>query len=315
MFTVIDAGARYGLHPTWQDLRDLAQFHLFDIDGAECRRLQHKYSSCSNIKVHHKGLYSSHGEFHYQESTHKALNSFYEACEKNLKEINHMVEEFKPGIKKKVFVDTVDNLFKDESIHFLKLDIEGSELELLKGSVRQLENSVLGVRCEVSFRSIYKDAPLFSDINNYLDSFGFELLNLDYDGRGVVASPFTENQQYGYLVSTDGVWILSQSKLFSEKDSEILKRNILYLAIFLFQNGATDVAIHLLLKGIEKGLCYKDFTELPLFKFLEKKILLLFKKISYYPQVDKSALSEVCIKLFGYNFPDMHRFFEKMDIL
>ncbi len=40
---VIDAGARYGLHPTWSDLRGLVEFHLFEMDDVESGRLEQRY--------------------------------------------------------------------------------------------------------------------------------------------------------------------------------------------------------------------------------------------------------------------------------
>ena len=36
---VVDAGARYGLHPSWAELRGIAEFHLFEMDADEADRL------------------------------------------------------------------------------------------------------------------------------------------------------------------------------------------------------------------------------------------------------------------------------------
>ena len=33
--SVVDAGARYGLHPTWAELRGIVNFHLFEMDNNE----------------------------------------------------------------------------------------------------------------------------------------------------------------------------------------------------------------------------------------------------------------------------------------
>ncbi|WP_316759895.1 FkbM family methyltransferase [Pedobacter aquatilis] len=59
----------------------------------------------------------------------------------------------------------------------LKLDIQGYELEALKG----LENYIHQVRyiiCEVSFKEYYKGQPLFNDVVSYLAKYGLTLFAL-----------------------------------------------------------------------------------------------------------------------------------------
>jgi hypothetical protein len=53
----------------------------------------------------------------------------------------------------------------------------------------------------------------------------------------------------------------------------------------------------------------------PLFTFLERRILMLFKTVSYYPYIKKEDINHACRKILGYDFPVMHHFFEKIDSL
>ncbi len=312
---IIDAGARYGLHPSWQELKDLCEFHLFDIDQAECERLQNKYKNHENIKIHHLGL-SRNKEIHeYNEFSHKALNSLFEVQQDSISKIDHMTVEFEVRERHSIKLDTVDNVFKEEKAQFLKLDVEGSELDVLCGAEKQLKNNILGVRSEVSFRRVFKNAPMFADINDYLSSYGFELVNLEYDGKGIACSPYTLNDKYGYLVSTDGIWIKDPEIIFAEKNLNLLAQNIIYLSVFLFQNKATDVAFQFLIKGLEKGINFSLYQDNPLFRYLERKALILLKELSYSPQFSYEQLDEMCIKIFGYHFPKAHMFYEKMDTL
>ena len=32
---IVDAGARYGIHPNFEELREIADFHLFEVDMQE----------------------------------------------------------------------------------------------------------------------------------------------------------------------------------------------------------------------------------------------------------------------------------------
>jgi len=61
----------------------------------------------------------------------------------------------------------------DLDVDFIKLDTQGTELDILKGGVKTLGN-VLGIEVEVSFSEIYKYQSLFSDVSDFLREQGFE---------------------------------------------------------------------------------------------------------------------------------------------
>lgn len=57
-------------------------------------------------------------------------------------------------------------------VDLLKLDIQGAELQALYGAKRLLESTRL-LLIEVSFVPIYKDAPLFADVDRFLAECGY----------------------------------------------------------------------------------------------------------------------------------------------
>lgn len=74
-----------------------------------------------------------------------------------------------------VKVDTLDNWKNDNNImavDFIKLNIQGSEFEVLKGSISILDE-VVGLQVELSFEDTYLEAPKFADIDPYLRKNGF----------------------------------------------------------------------------------------------------------------------------------------------
>ena len=56
---------------------------------------------------------------------------------------------------------------------FVKIDIQGMELEVFKGAQSFLKNNCLGIRVEVYFHAIYENQPLFHEIDAYLRKLGF----------------------------------------------------------------------------------------------------------------------------------------------
>jgi len=70
----------------------------------------------------------------------------------------------------------LDDVPEISGCDYLKIDVQGGELDVLKGAQGLLEKT-LAVHCEVEFAPVYKDQPLFADIDSYLRARGFELID------------------------------------------------------------------------------------------------------------------------------------------
>ena len=308
---IVDGGARYGLHPTWEKCKNAAHFDLFEIDVDEAGRLRAKYKKSDNIEVHEKGLYSENTQLELSLSEHKALTSFYTFDKGLAEQFQHFTKEGTQTSKRSINVVKLDDFFEDKPVHFLKLDTEGSELEVLKGSTAKLQESVLGIRAEVLFVPLYKEGATFCDIQKFLFERGFELINLDYTGQGAAQSKYTDVDRYGVLISTDGVWVKRKDIVFGEKNLAKRDQNIIFYALFLMLNGATDVAIHILLAAAkELSVDFSLYCDDPVFKVLDKEIQVLFKKISYIPSHDINELDSIYKTIFGRNLKMYHEFYE-----
>jgi len=307
---VVDAGARYGLHPSWVDLRGLAEFHLFEMDEEEAARLTRKYQSDDRITIYPVALYSSDTTLTFRVSEHQALNSVFHSNEKLLQNNEYMLRDFAVTAERSTQARALDSLFAGREIHFLKLDVVGAEFELLKGAREKLQTSVLGVRSEVLFAPVYEGAPLFGDLHRLMLDNGFELLNFDYTGAGNKAARFTLPGRYGKLLSSDAVWVVSNERLFSAKGDRLV-RDVLRLALFMLLNNATDLAIDLLLRAVTREkLSFDAYRDDPLFLALHRKSLLLFKSLLSLPMLQEADVTGAYKTIFARDFPLMNQFYQ-----
>lgn len=74
-------------------------------------------------------------------------------------------------------VTTLDNVISSRNLpspDLIKLDVQGFELEVLKGATHAL-NSCRWILCEVSFTELYAGQCLFSDVAAFLATRGFDV--------------------------------------------------------------------------------------------------------------------------------------------
>jgi FkbM family methyltransferase len=103
--------------------------------------------------------------------------------------------------------ETLDAAVADlDSVDFLKLDTQGSELEILHGGPRTLANSVM-VEVEVEFAPVYEAQPLFGQVDAFLRGQDFILLDL---GRLLHVKPSGVNRfiaPKGRLIDCDALYV------------------------------------------------------------------------------------------------------------
>jgi FkbM family methyltransferase len=62
---------------------------------------------------------------------------------------------------------------------FLKLDTQGSELDILLSGPDLVRDSVVGIHTEASFQPFYRGQPLFADVDSHLRANGFSLVTMN----------------------------------------------------------------------------------------------------------------------------------------
>lgn len=87
---------------------------------------------------------------------------------------------------RKVPVIRLDDYLREQaidSVYLMKIDVQGFELEVLKGAEGSL-GLIDHIFVESAIQPLYEGAPRFSDVFDYLDSHGFHLMTMRAWHRG-----------------------------------------------------------------------------------------------------------------------------------
>lgn len=258
---LVDIGARGGLRAHWKCAEKYLKTIGFEPDDRSFAEL----TQSDSAKYLNIGLYKE-----------KTLLDLYltrkEGCTSILKPNRTFLDRFPNGenydILKtiKIKTDTLDNQLQKHQIKdvdFIKIDTQGSELFILEGATESLGN-VFGLEVEVEFVQVYKDVPLFADVDSFVRKFGFQLFDLGepYYTR----SEFSMNygQQKGYLRATDALYLRtpeSFGKTLEQIHDNVLKKSKVLRALSIcFLYGYFDYALEIF--RLADSLFDNDETEL-----------------------------------------------------
>jgi FkbM family methyltransferase len=120
--------------------------------------------------------------------------------------------------------------FKEQmgSVDFLKLDIQGAELDVLRGS-KEVLNEALGLEVEVEFLELYKGQPLFGEVCEYLQGYGIQF----YDFVTLYRYGRKELNRKGQCAFADALFLRTPEDVVSQYASGTWKEERLmkYLVI------------------------------------------------------------------------------------
>jgi FkbM family methyltransferase len=249
---VIDGGSRGGVESHWSTYGDQIEVLAFEPDEKESRRLNSLPGGPSGCRQRHFPVALGRQKGHATLNLARFPDS--SSLFKNNREFlgRFAMAQYVEQIGAvEVELTDVDSLMVEQGLDyfdFMKLDVEGAELDVLEGAERALSDSVLGLTVEVWFHREHLERPLFSDIDSYLRRFDFAL----FDFREI-------NRWRRKTLSGDGYasWIGSGQLMYS---------NALYfrdLPAQLAAGGPARGAARLRalkLASLAELFCYPDFA-------------------------------------------------------
>lgn len=267
----LDVGARRGVT---EDLRPLASgidFFGFEPDPEECHKLNNlsakPWRSLSFIPT---ALGESEEIISLNLYRQRGCTSKYLALKSTAEKFSRGDYYIHDGVIE-VQTKKLDNVVQSFSIvqpAYMKVDVQGMELEILKGSKEVLSNSLVAIRCEVNFCPLYENMPLSFEIDQFMRSYNFipmRLLEIHEWRRFTKKKlpdlgPNTLPYSKGQMIHGDMLYFLQIDNLPQSDELQIHRSIRLGLIAACFDLLDHSVAIFKkpLIREYCKDLCGKD---------------------------------------------------------
>ncbi len=180
---VVDVGCRWGFAERFlsNEYRDKFKIFGFDPDQEECERLQafYQHLPSGSVTCIPIGLAGANGKRSLHITKEPACSSLHAPIQ-FLANNYPSLDCITPEQMVTVNVTTIKQWANEhaiDTIDYIKIDTQGSELEILKGA-EDLLDSVRCIDIEVEFNPIYEGQTLFGETDTYLRSKGFMLWRL-----------------------------------------------------------------------------------------------------------------------------------------
>ena len=166
--TLLDIGAADGIHGRWNVISNKINTILVEPHKESAKNLR-----LQGLDVIETVLHSEDDkEIKFYNTRKPMCSSFYKPNFNHLKKFLDK-DRFEIVSEDTFNVKSLDSVIvKFTQPNFIKIDTEGSELDILKGSKETLSN-VFGLEVECAFYQLRENQPLFEEVRSYLESLDF----------------------------------------------------------------------------------------------------------------------------------------------
>jgi FkbM family methyltransferase len=197
--TIFDIGANIGMYslPLSFLVKHNGKVHAFEAESKNYERLRINIAlnNFTNIKLNHNAVFS--------ESVEVTLNVFPDSVNSwHSLGSPELPDPFNPGklispkekqVVQGVSIDDYVSNCKIEKIHFMKIDVEGAEFDVLKGASSSLEKGLIDViMFEISLPQTKSMGHDYYKIFEYLNEKKMKIYSLSQIGELI---PFHSNQK------------------------------------------------------------------------------------------------------------------------
>lgn len=233
-----DVGARFGLDKRWAAFGASLKAYCFEADAAECERQQAAAQPGATYIA--EALGARAGRQTLYETRYDASSGMYRT---NMEFFKRLLNADNAELVSTRELDVI-TLLEAQAKHgipnhdFLKLDVEGGELDILRGAH---VGGTFGVLTEIRFHREINGSPPFSEVDQWMTARGFMLYGiyvgrqsrrvLPYPGPRILTT--TGGRMFG---STDGGQVMDGDALYFRDPLRLkMTRNQILRAACLFE--------------------------------------------------------------------------------
>lgn len=256
--TLVDVGASGDLQKSWRGLGNHLRVIGFEPDKEAYEDLvkrSNKKKDGEIVTYLNSALYNKSAEVDFYITRKQMVSSMLLPNEDLIREFP-MPERFDVVASRKIKAETLDAALQQAGVKdadFIKLDTQGSELFILQGAAETLRKEVFGVEVELEFAEVYKEQPLFGDVDRFLRDSGFALFDFvdvaRWQRANIGASIHGCKSQ---VIFVNALYMKGKDSFFADARPDASK--LLSAVSICILYGCFDYAIALLQEGLKKNI-------------------------------------------------------------
>ncbi|MFA6294943.1 MAG: FkbM family methyltransferase [Candidatus Paceibacterota bacterium] len=294
--TLIDAGARGDLEEPWSSIdQSILRVIGFEPDLEECKKLNSQSSNRTYIPT---ALWSNKTNLTVYTTSMPSCSSVYSPNMELIKKFEKKHWETKVVSGTSSFsTSTIDEEIRNKKVHpdFLKIDTQGAEYEILKGSTVSLEQDIFAVLAETWTTEVYKNQPLSDEIMKIMRNNGFSLFEVHTAAawRRNAGKELTSGKRQ--IIGLDLLFFKENpSKFYFSTHTKLLKTVAIAevfgypdYALEMIQNNQSRFPDYLdLFENVKKQITINSRVKNKFLTRLNRKLFLLFGvKLDEYPSL------------------------------
>lgn len=177
---LIDIGAAGDIMPRFRPVESYLAYTGFEPDDRSRADLLVKQTDCLSYRILPEAIGADFGEITLRLTRGAVFSSAFEPNRELLVRYPGS-ENFDVAERVTIPVVPLDSLSL-EQCDFIKTDIQGGELDTLRGGTATLSRC-FGLEVEVEFLQLYEGQPLFADVQSFAATCGFEFIDFLRLGR------------------------------------------------------------------------------------------------------------------------------------
>ena len=200
----------------------------FEVEKDVCDKMNAK--SQKGVKYYPYALGKTNEKKKFYVTQHPMCSSLYKPNEALINLYNNFEVAY---LKYETEVETISlDYFVDQQnigeIDFIKIDVQGAELDIFKGGSKALD-SVLQIVSEVEFIEHYENQPLFGDVCDFLNKHNLMFNKfLGLEGRALRPIIIDNNlNKASQHIWSDAVFMYHVQKIQNLDDEKLLKLSLL----------------------------------------------------------------------------------------